>query len=571
MKKTGAKLVALLLAALMVLSAGAAFGEGAPVTLTGFMTSGQNQSAIDKATWFTSWLEAEMGLKLEFVDAAGTPPSQIVQTMLMGELPDLIEFGGIEGHGFMNTAASTGLLVNLDDYRDLLPSIFENPHYENAIAYVRENLSRGTGNLYVLPKLIGPWNPAGNENPQLRWDIYREIGMPPIPTLESLLDVLEAMLAVYPETEDGLSTFGFTGTDEFSGINGLFFVQHYVILTGRRIIPGFVEVDISGGERGGPPISALDDTSQMLRVLRWAHDAQIRGLIDPDAATQTFDELQAKSADGRAMLTHWAWDGTAFNSPDHVNADPPVGYAAVWTDDMRPPVRSPAWTGALETFGISAKTEHLEEALKFYNFFYSFDGYDFMVNGPKGELWDVDENGKRFRTEKGWDSFLLNTANTFMEGGGLRGDAMNIFGYGPVTNYTVNPTYGEQTIQSAYWEQTLLYNPSKLVQEWRDNHDGAVDIYRWAMPRDRVSYTTPATDMMAAMPDEITIKLNDLSNMINTNSWRMIYAKDDAEFNAIWEEIKLTAEGLGLADVQEWSLKAWANALDMAERYSPDK
>lgn len=574
MKKTVVKLVAVTLVAVLLLpfcgGIGRVQASGAPVTLTGFMTSGQNQSAIDKATWFTSWLAEEMGIKLEFVDAAGTAPAQIIQNMLTSrELPDLIQFGGIVGHGFANTSAQTGLLINLEDYKDALPSIFENPHYQYAIEYSRENLSGGTGNVYCLPMLIGPWNPAGNENPQLRWDIYRELGMPALPTLESLSDVVEAMLAIYPETEEGLSTMGFSGTPEFDGTNGLFYIQHYVIALGRRIIPGFVEVDIGGGEKGGPPISAIDDSAQMLRVLRWLNDAQKRGLIDPDSAVQTFDEMQAKSADGRVMLTHWAWDGTAFNTPARVNAEPPVGYAAVWTDDMYPPIRCEAWTGALETMAISANSKNLDKALELLNFFYSFDGYDFMVNGPKGELWDLDADGNRYRTEKGWDAFLLNTANTFMEGGGLRADAMSIFGYGPVTNYTVNPTYGDQTIQSAYWKDTLMYNPSKLVVEWRENHEGALDIYQWALPRDRVSKTTPATDMMAAMPDDITIKLNDISNMINEKCWQMIYAKDDAEFDALWAEIKITAEGYGLAEVQEWTLAAWANALDMAERYSP--
>jgi hypothetical protein len=93
--------------------------------------------------------------------------------------------------------------------------------------------------------------------------------------------------------------------------------------------------------------------------------------------------------------------------------------------------------------------------------------------------------------------------------------------------------------------------------------------HRWALPRDRVKRNTPAFDMMSAMPDDVTIKLNDLANMINVNCWRMIYAKDDAEFDAIWAETKMTAEGLGLSELQEWTMTAWVNALDMATRYAP--
>ncbi|MDR1704692.1 MAG: hypothetical protein LBS19_08410 [Clostridiales bacterium] len=569
-------LLAVSLASVMAFTACTADGEntdaaasGGTVTLTGFMTSGSNQTAIDKATWFTTWLEENMGIKLQFTDAAGVAPSQIIQTMLASrDLPDMIQFGGQEGHGFASTAADVGLLLNLDEYKEYLPNIYGNPYYEQALAYSRDNLSGGKEGVYVIPLLIGKWNPSGNENTHLRWDIYKEIGMPEMPTLESMLDVLEQMIAVYPETEEGLSTFGFTGTQEFDGINGNFFVQHYSILLGRRIIPGFIEVDTSGGVDVAKPISAFDDNAQMIRILRWMNDAQKRGLLDPDAATQTFDEMSAKTTDGRAMLTHWAWDATGYNTPERTNADPPMGYAAVWTDDMQPPVRSDAWTGALETMGISADSDNIEEALKLLDFIYSFDGYDFMVNGPQGELWDLDEDGKRIRTEKGWDAFLLNRTETFMDGGGLVGDAMGIFGYGPVANYTVNPKY-DQTINSAYWEQVLMYNPTNLIVDWREYHDGAADIYRWAVPQGRVNPTTPAFDMMAALPDDMTIKVNDIANMLNANSWRMIFAADDAEFNAIWEETKTNAEAIGLAEVQEFAQNAWVEALAKVAKYTP--
>ena len=537
------------------------------VTLTGFMMNGNNQNSIDKATWYTNILRDKLGIVLEFRDSGGVAASQVMQTMMAsGDLPDIIGFSGQDGYSFAASAAKAGKLVSLDQHKDALPNIYNNPVYKNALNQSRDNLSGGLNEAYVIGNLIGPNDRDGNENVHLRWDIYRDIGMPKITTLESYLDVLDQMVKSFPQTEDGLKTYGLTQSADLDYELGIGPGTITPILYGRQIIPGLIEVDATGKDGGATSRSAFDDDAYYLRGLRLYYEANQRGLLDPDAAAQTFDEMQEKATDGRVMMTWWAWD-TGYNTPEHTNASPPRGYQPVWSEDLRPPLRPDSPTGGLDTNAISSSAP-LDAALKFLDFYYSYDNVILMYDGPQGELWDYGADGLRYRTKKGWDSYLNNPAGTQMDGGGLRGDAVSIFGYNPMTREGIDPALDGQTIASAYWDSVRLTNPTELVKEWRSYHDNALNIYEWARPKGILSKNTFATQLSSVVPDDIKLIESNFKSTLLSDSWKMVYAKDDAEFKALWQEIKSTADALGVPKAQEWAKENWKNCLADAVKYS---
>lgn len=537
------------------------------VTLTGFMMNGGNQANIDRATWYTNFLRDELGIVLEFIDTAGTPSTQMMQTLLAsGDLPDLIGFGGGQGPGFANTAAQAGMLLNLEDHAQYLPSIFANRQYYHALNYSRDHLSGGRGNVYVVATIVGAENNI-NFDQQLRWDVYREIGMPPVRVFEDFLDVVEMMLEAYPVNYDGQGMFGFSIFGEWDG-DGMLYAWEAPLMWGRRNINGYLEVDVTGNDPHDI-ISTFDDNSGYLRMLRFFFEANQRGILDPDSITQDWPSVQAKKTDGRVMWSYWPWASAGFNIEDRVNADPPIGYASVWSECFVNSVSADAWTGRLESMGISANASNIEAALRMWDFYFSFDGMSFMHNGPQGELWDYDASGLRYRTPRGFQAFIHNPSETFMEGGGLRADAQGIFGPPPMTWETIHPGTNGQTISSNFWDDVLYYNPSNLLLDWRAHNDNAFSKVRWAIDNNRTAKITQAVDMMATVPDDILSIISTIRPIVVTNSWRMIYAADEAEFYALWEEIRNSAEGLGLATAQEWGRQNWIDTVNLARNYMP--
>ena len=47
----------------------------------------------------------------------------------------------------------------------------------------------------------------------------------------------------------------------------------------------------------------------------------------------------------------------------------------------------------------------------------------------------------------------------------------------------------------------------------------------------------------------------------------MIYAKDQAEFDSIWEKMVSEAKALGLEEVNQYFYDQWENALEIAKEY----
>ncbi len=67
------------------------------------------------------------------------------------------------------------------------------------------------GNMYLWGMCKGSWDDGTVPTcgHYLRWDLYKEAGYPKLENYdEDLLDVLEQMVALEPETADGQKTYG---------------------------------------------------------------------------------------------------------------------------------------------------------------------------------------------------------------------------------------------------------------------------------------------------------------------------------------------------------------------------
>lgn len=99
-----------------------------------------------------------------------------------------------------------------------------------------------------------------NFNPQLRWDVYKEVGKPEIKTLNDYIPVLKQMQDAYSKTEDGKSVYAislFNGWDTTDMALASYIATLYGV--DSREIHQFTEIPSDGQ---GEIKSILDESSQ---------------------------------------------------------------------------------------------------------------------------------------------------------------------------------------------------------------------------------------------------------------------------------------------------------------------
>ena len=118
-----------------------------------------------------------------------------------------------------------------------------------------------------------------------------------------------------------------------------------------------------------------------------------------------------------------------------------------------------------------------------------------------------------------------------------------------------------------YWDSTLEKQPTDLKQIWRDNHDGAVNSYRYMQDNDLLAQATQAVNMINPVTGDLQLTVSQIGDKVRTYSWQMIYAKDQAEFDSIWEKMVSEAKTLGVDEVNQYFYDQWDKALEIAKEY----
>ncbi|MBO9608876.1 MAG: extracellular solute-binding protein [Paenibacillaceae bacterium] len=506
--------------------------------------------------WWSDVLKEKVGVKLEILPSGDQGEQKLQALMAGGELPDIVVF---KTQQQVADAVKANLLVNLDEYIAKLPNAAKNA--STALQYYRDTASNGTGKLYAIPNNVGPALIGAelNYGPYLRWDLYKQLGMPEVNKVEDYLPLLKKMQDLEPKNKDGQKTYGFTLWKDWDSIAMLLSGMPLTgIDSGDPSLP-FLQVNYLNNETK----SILAPDSEYIRMLKFYYTANQMGLVDPDSLTQRYESALEKANQGRVLLSWWPWFSGGYNTA-HVNDDPVKGFRPVFSKDMRPFKPGDAPFGETWAIGIGKSTKNLDAALAYVDFNYSFEGNQLLINGPKGVIWDLDSKGQQYVTDQGWD---ILTNNKDMPGGGKLVDAYSaVRSSGGLSAATIDPTY-KQPIHYGIWPSTLQHNPNKLDQDWQKTTGYKTTV---AMLEDKklTSSNSLASKLIPTMSDDMTTLKNKIGDVVKTDSWLAVFAKNDAEFQKIVDDMRKKAEGLGLQKLLDLGNANWKTALENAKKYN---
>ena len=95
-----------------------------------------------------------------------------------------------------------------------------------------------------------------------------------------------------------------------------------------------------------------------------------------------------------------------------------------------------------------------------------------------------------------------------------------------------------------------------VLNDWRE-HFGVTTPREYFEQNDMLSiYKVPfLPDGARVMSQDLEQKKSTIGQVVQEYSWRMVFAADEAEFNALWDEMTEKADGLGYQELLAWTIE----------------
>ncbi len=513
--------------------------------------------------WFAKVVKDKFNMELNIIapNVAGGGDTLYQMRSSTGNLGDLIITSGERGN--FQKMVSSGLILDMSPY--LKNS--EIRKYQYSIDLLNSPISDDA--IYAIPSEVSTSSPlVKNEiyeptfGPFVRWDLYKQLGYPEMETLEDLLPVLKGMQDLYPVTESGQKTYGFSFFNDWDG-NLMNAIKQPACFYGYDEI-GFVLAKADGSDYQ----NILDEDSLYMRVLRFFFEANQLGLVDPDSLIQDIDNVSAKYKEGAIFFCPWPWFAQpGFNTLE--NREKGMGYMMAPINDLQIFSYGCNPQGNQKTIiAVGSQAKDPERLVDFIEWLYSSEGIMISCSynggdstaGIKGLTWDTDEDGEPYLTEFGVKALMNGDADVPEEyGGGTWKEGASALNFKPVSKIGMT----EDGIPYLYsiWTSTLKYQESALDLDWR-NHMGATTTIEYLEKNNQI-IVAPGTSYVAGKENsELSTIRSQCSSLIVEYSWNMVFADDLDTFNNLANELRIRVNANGYDQILSLD---YSNALKQQE------
>jgi putative aldouronate transport system substrate-binding protein len=502
--------------------------------------------------WFGKVVKDKFNMELNVIapNVAGGGDTLYNTRVAGGDLGDLVV---VDKGEKLDELIEGGLVLDASPYVDSMA---------NATAFdaALDKLNEGKDGVFGFPTAVSSIKPTepseGLEptfGPYLRWDLYAEAGYPEIGTLEDLLPVLEDMQEANPEAENGQKAYAISLFKDWDG-NMMVMGKQPTTLYGYDEM-GFVLAKADGSDYQ----SIVDTDSEYVRALRFYFDANQRGLVDPESTTQNYDTMFSKYQNGQVLLSWWPWLGQSAYNTEQNMADGKGFQLAPMADQQIFSYGAEVY-GGKQVLAIGAGAEDPARIAAFIDWLYSPEGVNMNSSqtgaaaGPQDHTWEIGENGEPALTEFGNQVFLGGGADVPAEwGGGAYTDGVSTLNVSTVLPKDVDPDTGfpyNYTFWPSYQEKVA--NP--LTEDWSARMGDAASAMEYLQDNDQLLVAPGSSFTAPADTSEIETIRSQVKASIIEHSWKMVFAKDDAEFDALLTSMQETVDGLGYQTVLDFDM-----------------
>jgi putative aldouronate transport system substrate-binding protein len=582
MQKTLVKIIALMMAMMMVLTLAACGDKPAetkptestqaqadsssapepqktaePVTLKFWTADGSKGTSGVQDNTIMKELANRTGITIDF--EFNVTMEKYNAMLASGDLPDVLTTKNSELKPLIDGGNVIDMEPLLKDHgQDIMT---ETP---NKVAFSKEFFSEGQNKLYFLPtwdlgedfKPVKSFNNATGIGMFIRWDYYKEIGYPELKDdITEIIPILKQMQEKHPKTEEGKKVYGLSPwLADWDLWNFTVLYQGYDNVDAER--EKFIDIGVKDGTFKS---QIGDTTSTMWKGAKFFNKAYQAGVLDPDSVMQKYDQTVEKQNGGRVLANFVSWSVGGANGNFAKLGHPEQGFMGV---------KMPASVTQMSNFSIlpygdrwshaiTTKCKTPERAMDLLNFVHSSEGMRLLLNGIEGTHWKVDSDGK---------PRLLPETIKILQGSS---EQQETEGFGAYTHL-----YGRsQDVQDPKYSCYINYMYNEDIAKRMENatpfekdyvqHYGVTypdEVFEKALPGNQVKADGTYLTMAAATPAEIKQIDANLLNYLKAEMVKIVLTKSDAEFEAKQKKIIEDCKGMGYEKAYDWHMKNFVDA-----------
>lgn len=382
--------------------------------------------------------------------------------------------------------------------------------------------------------------------PTLPWDYYAEVGAPELNNLSDLVKCLRAIQDLHPTNANGDPSYGITLWPDWDGTS----IENVNQLTkwyGQEV-QGSVLLDAKGNM-----VPLTDDNGAYKKILQFYFEANQAGVVDPDSGTQNWDSVNSKFNSKRAFLIWNDWQQGFWNTTERGNNR--ENYIMVPINDMNLYQPSDPYYGSGRAFAVGTNDPAKKErVMMLLDWMSSPEGLQTIHAGIKGFNYEDAPDGKGYiLTDVGEYALMNNSPVPEEYGGGYYADGMLQINQWMAASTAINPLTG-YSYGSRLWPAEIEKAKTATTREWseRFNAENPMD---YLIKNNKVSIVPFVNVNLASDPTDISLIRSNCGQLVKDASWKMIFAKDQAEFDAIWENLKAELDGFDWPKLVEFDMQ----------------
>ncbi|WP_461217992.1 type 2 periplasmic-binding domain-containing protein [Lapidilactobacillus salsurivasis] len=506
--------------------------------------------------WFAKMVKDKFNIEMNIVapNVAGGGSTLFDTRSAAGNLGDIIITGS--GNGRAKKLVKAGLISDMTPYLKGMKYIKQYSGATDAL----QKVAGQTSGVWGVPSSVSSASPTSSSEgteptfgPYIRWDYYKKIGYPAINNMDDMVSVLKDMQAEARKENPGKKIYALSLFKDWDG-NMMNNAKQPTCFYGYDEL-GFVLAKANGDD-----FQDITQTNgQYVKALRFFNKAEQAGLVDPESSTQNYDTMYAKYQEGNVLFSFWPWLGqAAFNTT--ANKEAGKGFMIAPLKNMKIFSYGNTTNGTQTFIAIGSKAKNKQRLVKFINWLYSPEGVAAAgaqtggTSGPEGLTWKM-KDGEPVLTDFGKKVFLEGGANVPAKwGSGKYTDGVSQLNYPAVAPNDINPET-KYSYSYTLWPSVLKATKTALDTDWSDHMGGATTTMDYLKKNKKILVAPGASYVTPEESSEISSLRGQIKTQIVNESWKMVFAKNDSEFDSMLTSMQKTVKGLDYASVLKVDMK----------------
>lgn len=506
--------------------------------------------------WFGKVLKDKFNIKLNIIapQVSGDANSLYQTRTASGNLGDIVLLDNDD----MQDCIDSGLIM---DIGDIIYNYENLADYQEQIDKFNQSMSVVEGSsIYAIPCQMNNNGPSGYANetiasaPRVPWDYYAGLGCPELKTTDDLLNMLSDMMEAYPTNEAGDKAYGISMWKDWDSN----YSENAALLTywfGQQVKDSV----LLGYDNTITPLT--DSEGGYYKALQFLFKANQMGLMDPDSATQDWTTVcDGKMKQKRVYLFWYNWQNGFWNTPEHGANRENYMYVPVEELDYYQLADPYYGDGRVWGVGSSVDEEKKLRIMEYLDWVASPEGLDYQHASLEGFIYTVNDDGTYTLTKEGQDRFTATIQVPEEFGGGSWNDGNNQVNQWIVGSVATNPLTGEG-YDPALWSSSIEMNKTATTNEWIEQF-GAENEVEYLKGTGQLKMVANINIPLETDSTDIALIRSQCGTMIKDTSWKMVFAADEAEFNALWDEMCTQLDGLGWSTLTEYDTQKYQAIID---------